>query len=298
MTNHRTLLLGALAGLAALTFSSCAYDPYYTSSSYSYGYSDGGYGDGYGYGGSNFRTSIFVSTGSPRWGYDPYARCYYDYHRRAYYDPYLYGYYPVGYRPRYVHGAPHPHNWRKGRDYIEPPSRIHSRQLDNYRNRGERYRGLDRDWSNQVRVDTGGRDQRSGFRSRDSDGRNSFLQRRQQDSDRDQRMRSSLIQERSVASQPSVSTRRDRSAELLQLRQAQGRQDSMQRRVQPRVEQRIQPRVQPRVQPQVPSRSERSSSSQRSVVPQRAEMRQERGGAQGPAARGSASGESARRGVR
>ena len=79
------MFAGFLAGIAALAVSSCAYDPYYSGgTSYS-----GGYGSGYGYGGSNFSTSFFVSTGSPRWGYDPYAGAYYDYTRRCYYDPYL-----------------------------------------------------------------------------------------------------------------------------------------------------------------------------------------------------------------
>ena len=119
MKIYRRLFAGVLAGLAALAVSSCAYDPYYAGGSYS-----SGYGDGYGYGGSSFSTSIFVGTGNPRWGYDPYAGAYYDYNRRAYYDPYLYGYYPVGYRPRYVSGAPHPGGWSRGHSYCPPPSRV------------------------------------------------------------------------------------------------------------------------------------------------------------------------------
>lgn len=137
-----------VAGISGLVVSSCAYDPYYSSTSYS-----AGYGEGYGYGGSNFSTSYFVSTGNPRWGYDPYARCYYDYNRRAYYDPYLSGYYPVGYRPRQVYGSPHPHSWASGRNYIAPPSRVRSYNLSNYHDRSERYRSLGHDWSRNVRVE-------------------------------------------------------------------------------------------------------------------------------------------------
>lgn len=162
MKKNRSILFGLVAGISALAFSSCAYDPYYSAS---YG---GGYGDGYGYGGSGFSTSVFVRTGSSRWAYDPYAGAYYDYTRRAYYDPYLYGYYPVGYRPRYVYGAPHPHGWRKGSGYCPPPSTVRSYNLKNYHDRGERYRSLGRSWSDNVRVNTPGRDQRSGYGDRDN----------------------------------------------------------------------------------------------------------------------------------
>lgn len=155
MKIHRYLLFGLAAGLSAFAVSSCAYDPYY-SSSY------GGYGDGYGYGNSSFSTSFFVSTGSSRWGYDPYAGCYYDYTRRAYYDPYLSGYYPVGYRPRYVSGSPHPHGWRRGSNYCPPPSSVRTYNLTNYRNRTDRYRNLGRDWSRNVR-DVSHRDPRPQF---------------------------------------------------------------------------------------------------------------------------------------
>jgi hypothetical protein len=161
MKKNRSILVGLVAGISALAFSSCAYDPYYSAS---YG---GGYGDGYGYGSSGFSTSVFVRTGSSRWAYDPYAGAYYDYTRRAYYDPYLYGYYPVGYRPRYVYGSPHPHGWRKGSGYCPPPSKIRSYNLKNYHDRGERYRSLGRSWSDNVRVNASGRDQRSGYGDRD-----------------------------------------------------------------------------------------------------------------------------------
>lgn len=147
MKINRGLLAGLVAGAAAFAVSSCAYDPYYSGASYS-----GSYGQGYGYGNSGFSTSVFVSTGNPRWGYDPYAGCYYDHTRRSYYDPYLYGYYPVGYRPHYVYGAPHPGGWTHGSSYCPPPSRIHSHTLTNYHNRAERYRSLDMAWSSNVRV--------------------------------------------------------------------------------------------------------------------------------------------------
>lgn len=157
------LLTGVVAGIAALAVSSCAYDPYYTGTSYS-----AGYGHGYGYGSSSFSTSVFVSTGNPRWGYDPYAGCYYDYTRRAYYDPYLYGYYPIGYRPRYVVGSPHPGGWTRGRSYCPPPSRIRSHSLTNYSNRAQSYRSLGRDWSRNVSVTAPAGSQRPGFDNRGS----------------------------------------------------------------------------------------------------------------------------------
>ncbi len=157
MKIHRTLFVAFVAGIAALAVSSCAYDPYYSGGS---SYSGGGFGSGYGYGNSGFSTSFFVSTGNPRWGYDPYAGAYYDYTRRCYYDPHLSGYYPTGYRPRYVYGSPHPHGWSRGRSYIAPPSRIRSYNLTNYRDRTSRYQNLGRDWSRNVRTVPSGRDQR------------------------------------------------------------------------------------------------------------------------------------------
>jgi hypothetical protein len=149
--NLRLWLVSAVGAVASIAFTSCAYDPYYSSvgGSYSSGY--GGYGDGYGYGSSSFNTSVFISTGSPQWGYDPYSYCYYDYNRRAYYDPYLYGYYPVGYRPHSVYGVPHPHGWHPGRGYISPPSRVSYGTVPNYRNRESAYRNTNYDWAKQVR---------------------------------------------------------------------------------------------------------------------------------------------------
>lgn len=143
---HRALVLAAIA--SSIAFSSCTYDPAYTSYGGSY---SSGYGDGYGYGGSSFNTSLFVSTGNPRWGYDPYCYSYYDYHRRCYYDPYLNGYYPVGYRPPAVVGCPHPHGWRPGSGYCPPPRYVSSVTVVNYRNRETLYRNSNYDWAKQVR---------------------------------------------------------------------------------------------------------------------------------------------------
>lgn len=144
MKVNRVFLVATASVISAVAVSSCAYQPYYSSPSYSSGY-------GYGYGSRNFTTTHFIRTSSSRWGYDPYTRCYYDYSRRCYYDPYLNGYYPVGYRPVYVHGAPHPHGWRTGHSYIAPPSRIYDHRLDNYQNRTERYRSLNTDWSRNIK---------------------------------------------------------------------------------------------------------------------------------------------------
>ena len=130
------------AGAIGLLATSCAYDPYYSGG---YGYSD------YGYSGGSYSTSLFISTGDSRWGYDPYCHSYYDYHRRAYYDPFLYGYYPVGYRPPVVYGVPHPHGWRPGSRYCPPPSRIHNHNLSNYRDREGSYRRSNFSWSQNAR---------------------------------------------------------------------------------------------------------------------------------------------------
>jgi len=138
----------ALAVVAALASSSCTYDPYYSSAG---GYYSSGYGDGYGYGGSSFSTSLFVTTGDPRWGYDPYTYCYYDYRSRRYYDPYLYGYYPIGYRPAAVYGVPHPHGWRPGHGYCPPPRTVRNVTVVNYQDRESAYRNSDYSWSRQVR---------------------------------------------------------------------------------------------------------------------------------------------------
>lgn len=148
MRMKKPLLLIATAVVAATTFSSCTYDPYYGSSSI--GYSTSSYGYGYGYGGSNFSTSYFVSTGDPRWGYDPYCYSYYDYHRRCYYDPYLNGYYPIGYRPQIVIGCPHPYGWNPGHGHCPPPRNIHSGMITQYQNRELAYRNSGHSWARNI----------------------------------------------------------------------------------------------------------------------------------------------------
>lgn len=144
----KNLIRGAALLVLSVAFPSCAYDPYYSSVGASYSQ---GYGYGYGYGGSGFSTTYFVSTGDPRWGYDPYCHSYYDYRRRCYYDPYLYGYYPVGYRPPAVIGVPHPHSWRPGHGYCPPPRVIRDVTVPNYRNREVAYRGVNQPWAKQVK---------------------------------------------------------------------------------------------------------------------------------------------------
>jgi hypothetical protein len=136
--------------VVALATSSCYYDPNYMIGG-SYGV---GYGEGYGYGGSGFSSSLFISTGDPRWGYDPYCYSYYDYRRRCYYDPYLHGYYPMGYRPMGVAGVPHPYGYN--RSYCPPPSRVTNITLTNYQNRERAYRNSNYSWAPQVRPYSGG----------------------------------------------------------------------------------------------------------------------------------------------
>lgn len=138
---------------AGVLISSCAYDPYYS--------------DGYGYSGGSYSSSVFISTGDSRWGYDPYCHSYYDYHRRAYYDPFLYSYYPVGYRPPVVYGVPHPHGWSPGRGYCPPPSRVRNTTLSNYRDRESLYRRSNFSWASQARQ----RDSGSSFQPRADFGR-------------------------------------------------------------------------------------------------------------------------------
>jgi len=145
------LLAGTALGVAALSLTSCYYDPYHGGgSSVSASYSSG-YGDGYGYGGSSFSTSVFVGTGDPRWGYDPHCYSYYDYYSHRYYDPYLNGYYPIGYRPPIVYGVPHPYGWRPGVRYCPPPRGYRNVTVVNYRNRAVAYQGTSYGWARQVR---------------------------------------------------------------------------------------------------------------------------------------------------
>jgi hypothetical protein len=127
-------------GIAAVvitvtTLTSCYYDPYFTSVGATYGTSSSYYGEGSGY-----ASSVYISTGNPEWGYDPYTYSYYNYYRRAYYDPYLNGFYPVGYRPPVFAGCVHPHGWRPGSSYCPPPRRVSNITITNYRNRESSYR--------------------------------------------------------------------------------------------------------------------------------------------------------------
>jgi len=108
------------------------------------------YGEGYGYGYSGFSTAMFVSTGDPRWGYDPYCNSYYDYNRRCYYDPYLYGYYPMGYRPVLVVGVPHPYGYRH--NFCPPPTHVRTVTLSNYNNRATLYRNSSYSWAHSVHA--------------------------------------------------------------------------------------------------------------------------------------------------
>lgn len=148
MTKNFRSVIGVASGIvAAVSLSSCV-DPYYEGASYG-----GSYSSGY-RGGS---TSIFVSTGDPLWGYDPYCYSYYNYSSRRYYDPYLYGYYPNGYRPRPVYGVPHPHGWHPGMSHIAPPQRVSDYSIRNYDDRVGAYRNSSFGWAKQVRQgDNGG----------------------------------------------------------------------------------------------------------------------------------------------
>lgn len=151
MSKIRKALVALVAVAASAALTSCYYDPsYYSGSASSVPSSyNSGSGYGYGYGGSGFSTSFFVSTGDPRWGYDPYCYSYYDYRRRCYYDPYLHGYYPVGYRPPVVVGCPHPYGYRRG--YCPPPRGIRNVTVVGYRDRVGAYRRSDYKWARNVR---------------------------------------------------------------------------------------------------------------------------------------------------
>jgi|GEM_PF-865389 len=183
----KKILLWAATLVAAAAFTSCAYDPYYASGYYArgtynasggynnpgYGYSNG-YNADYGYGGHNFSTSVFVSTGDPRWGYDPNCYCYYDYYRRCYYDPYLYGYYPVGFFPPIVIGCPHPYGWRPGHGHCPPPHMVRNTALRNYQNREGAYRNSNYGWSHQVRQTSYPNLHNSGNRANGGNSNKSF----------------------------------------------------------------------------------------------------------------------------
>lgn len=133
------LLIGA--ALASALLSSCYYDPfYYGATSASYGVSS--FGNGY-------STSFFVSTGDPRWAYDPYRYCYFDRYRSCYYDPFLFGYYPVGYCPVPVRGCPHPYNW-SGAGTCPPPRTVRYNTLSRYDNRIGNYQAANYHWARKV----------------------------------------------------------------------------------------------------------------------------------------------------
>lgn len=138
-----SLLLTAVA--VSFVLSSCYVDPYYGGSA---GYS-GTYNSGYSSYGDGYSSSVFISTGDPRWSYDPYRYCYYDRYRGSYYDPYLYGYYPVGYLPIPVRGVPHPRNWH-GSGHCPPPSIVKVHNLDHYNDRVGNYSNTKYNWSLQV----------------------------------------------------------------------------------------------------------------------------------------------------
>lgn len=147
----KSIALGA-AALIVGSLSSCYYDPaYYSGSATAASYS-GGYGSGYAYGSPSFSTSLFISTGNPRWGYDPHCYAYYDYSRRCYYDPYGHGYYPIGYRPPVVIGVPHPYGWRPGHGYCPPPKYVRDARWSGYHDRANSYRNGGYSWSKGVRV--------------------------------------------------------------------------------------------------------------------------------------------------
>ena len=138
-----SLLLTTVA--VSLVLSSCYVPPYYGGSA---SYSDT-YNSGYSSYGGGYSTSVFISTGDPRWSYDPYRYCYYDRYRRSYYDPYLYGYYPVGYLPIPVRGVPHPRNWH-GSGHCPPPTIVKVHNLDHYNDRVHNYSNTKNNWSHQV----------------------------------------------------------------------------------------------------------------------------------------------------
>jgi hypothetical protein len=135
------LLLGA--AVASSLLSSCYYDPFmYGNTQTSFGVSSFGNG---------VNTSFFVSTGDPRWAYDPYRYLYFDRFRSCYYDPFLFGYYPVGYLPVAVRGCPHPYNW-SGVGVCPPPRSVRSTTLSRYDNRVSNYNAANYHWARRVET--------------------------------------------------------------------------------------------------------------------------------------------------
>lgn len=109
----------------------------------------------FGYSRSKVNTSVFISTGDPRWGYDPYCYSYYDYNRRCYYDPYRNAYYPVGCRPTIRVGASHPHGWHPGRAICPPPRRVCDTYLSGYNDRHETNIHAGFSWSKHIHLGSG-----------------------------------------------------------------------------------------------------------------------------------------------
>lgn len=130
--------------LLGLSLSSCYMDPYASNVGYSVGYSNF---SGGGFGG--FSSSVFVSTGDPRWAYDPSLYCYFDLQRRCYYDPFLFGYYPVGYVPVALRGCPHPYGWG-GSGLCPAPRSINVRTLSRYDQRLSNYAAAEYHWARRV----------------------------------------------------------------------------------------------------------------------------------------------------
>lgn len=159
MMHHSSLWIrSTLTAASAVAFSSCVYDPgYYSGPGSSYPNYSGGVSTTYSSGGYS-STSLFISTGNPRWGYDPSCYSYYDYTTRCYYDPYLNGYYPYGYRPMVVYGAPHPYGWRPGHHTCPPPRHYRNTRLSNHEHRDVAYRNLNESWSKNVKVKTDSND--------------------------------------------------------------------------------------------------------------------------------------------
>lgn len=151
MIHHPSAWIRSTITLAsAIALSSCVYDSGYYGppagnyrGSLSTTYSSSGYSS----------TSLFISTGNPRWGYDPHCHSYFDYTTRCYYDPYLNGYYPYGYRPPVIVGVPHPYGWRPGHRSCPPPRHYRNYKLRNHEHRDLAYRKLDHSWAKNVRVD-------------------------------------------------------------------------------------------------------------------------------------------------
>ncbi len=177
MTRSTPWLRAAAAAFATLIATSCYYDPY----------SNGGgaYGGG-SYGGGGLNTT-FIYTGGDRWLYDPALFCYYDRHRGRYYDPYLYGYYPVGYCPRPIYGAYHPHGWRPGNNYCPPPSGFRDRVLPNYQNRVDQLKASNYAWAEKVRERNDATSE--AWRNQRVNAASNFQASREAQQDRNQQMR-------------------------------------------------------------------------------------------------------------